>query len=71
MVKNEIFGPCPAHLSSIEFQKRGAPHSHFLEWIMNFELTYHNVDHIICAEIPTKPSQNYDRERRMDRHCIN
>eukprot|EP00571_Detonula_confervacea_P014553 CAMPEP_0172308584 /NCGR_PEP_ID=MMETSP1058-20130122/9127_1 /TAXON_ID=83371 /ORGANISM="Detonula confervacea, Strain CCMP 353" /LENGTH=520 /DNA_ID=CAMNT_0013021029 /DNA_START=96 /DNA_END=1655 /DNA_ORIENTATION=- len=63
MVKNEIFGPCPAHLSSIEFQKRGAPHCHFLEWIKDFELTSRNVDCIICAEIPPEPPQNYDREK--------
>ena len=28
ILKEDIFGPCVAHVYSIEFQKRGLPHMH-------------------------------------------
>jgi hypothetical protein len=52
IVKEGKLGPCIAHVSVIEFQKRGAPHSHSLFWIKDFECTPQNIDNVISAEIP-------------------
>ena len=59
-----IFGVCNAHVSSIEFQKRGAPHMHLIIWIENFSKTPSNIDNIICAEIPPKGRPG-SQERRL------
>ena len=49
-----IFGPAIAILYSIEFQKRGLPHVHILEWIdkKGSEITPDMIDLWISAEIP-------------------
>jgi len=49
-----IFGPAIAILYSIEFQKRGLPHVHILEWIdkKGNEITPDMIDLWISAEIP-------------------
>jgi len=39
-------------VSSVEFQKRGAPHAHILIWLENFNITTFNIDNMISAEIP-------------------
>ena len=39
--------------NSIEFQKRGAPHTHLIIWIKDFEQTVTNIDNVISAEIPS------------------
>jgi hypothetical protein len=47
------FGPVLAVLYTIEFQKRGLPHIHFLVWLAagakEFDVSV--VDKFICAEI--------------------
>lgn len=60
------FGVCNAHVSSIEFQKRGAPHMHLIIWIENFSKTPSNIDNIICAEIPPKGRPNSPEQRLYD-----
>ena len=51
IIKKQIFGKVIAYMSVIEFQKRGAPHSHSLIWLKYFEMTVKNIDNIISAEI--------------------
>ncbi|XP_040385740.1 uncharacterized protein LOC102722064 isoform X3 [Oryza brachyantha] len=50
----EAFGPIQAVVYTVEFQKRGLPHSHTLTWLTaQFEepsLAF--IDNLICAEIP-------------------
>ena len=52
IIKDRIFGEVEAYTSVIEFQKRGAPHSHSLIWLKDFDLTVGNIDGMISAEIP-------------------
>ena len=50
--KHHIFGICKGYVSSVEFQKCGAPHVHIIVWLENFQITPHNINNIISAEIP-------------------
>ena len=52
VTKGNLFGKCIGFVSSIEFQKRGAPHVHMIIWLENFQVTPHNINNIISAEIP-------------------
>ena len=54
ILKDGIFGPCVAHVYSIEFQKRGLPHMHLLLFLKDGYklLTPDVVDSIIAAEWP-------------------
>ena len=52
--KDGIFGKCIARVSVVEFQKRGAPHTHTLIWIKDFNPTPANIDRVVSAEIPEK-----------------
>jgi len=51
IIKQQLFGEVEAYLTTIEFQKRGAPHSHTLIWLKDFDDTPHGIDNIISAEI--------------------
>ena len=66
IIKDGIFGKCIAHVAVIEFQKRGAPHSHILIWIENFDMTPHNIDNIISAEIPPRGEEGSDERAFHD-----
>ena len=57
VLTNKIFGECEAHTYTIEFQKRGAPHIHFLFWIKDFVESPENIDQYISAEIPDPKKQ--------------
>ena len=52
ITKRNIFGKCNGYVSSVEFQKRGAPHVHIIIWLDNFQMTPYNIDNIVSAEIP-------------------
>jgi len=52
VTKGNLYGKCIGFVSSIEFQKRGAPHVHMIIWLENFQVTPHNINNIISAEIP-------------------
>ena len=55
MVNHSIFGKLSAWLYSIEYQKRGLPHAHWLLWLSrNDRIHPDSVDNIVCAEIPAK-----------------
>ena len=54
--KSEIFGSVQCDMYTIEWQKRGLPHSHILIWLSN-KLQPNQIDSIISAELPD-PSQN-------------
>nr|XP_011459943.1 PREDICTED: uncharacterized protein LOC105350179 [Fragaria vesca subsp. vesca] len=53
------FGKVIADVATIEFQKRGLPHSHMLFWLAENHKCYSaaDVDSIICAEIPDKEAE--------------
>ena len=60
ITKDGIFGKCLAHVSVVEFQKRGPPHTHTLFWIKDFDHTAANIDDVISAEIPPKTYEDED-----------
>jgi hypothetical protein len=49
---NKVLGEYVAHVSVIEYQKRGLPHSHTLLWVKDPPNTPERIDDVICAEIP-------------------
>ena len=49
---NKVLGEYVAHVSVIEYQKRGLPHSHTLLWVKHPPNTPERIDDVICAEIP-------------------
>ncbi|XP_065831980.1 uncharacterized protein [Oscarella lobularis] len=55
LTKECIFGKVSAHVSTIEWQKRGLPHAHILLWLAS-PLMPGEIDAIISAEIPNKDS---------------
>lgn len=69
----QIFGSVKAWLYTIEWQKRGLPHSHNLIWLDN-KIRAIQIDDVISAEIPDK---NLDPElhaivgSHMLHHCGN
>ena len=54
----KIFGDLCAWMYTIEWQKRGLPHSHTLIWC-NEKLRPQNIDQIVCAEFP-HPEQDME-----------
>lgn len=51
IVKHQIFGPVICWMYSIEWQKRGLPHSHSLIWLKE-KIHSDQIDNIIRAEFP-------------------
>ncbi|XP_048514946.1 uncharacterized protein LOC125501873 [Athalia rosae] len=51
LTKYRVFGDTRCYMYSVEWQKRGLPHSHILIWLLN-KLHSNEVDDIISAEIP-------------------
>ncbi|RWS00631.1 uncharacterized protein B4U80_11542, partial [Leptotrombidium deliense] len=49
-----VFGTVRAYVYTIEFQKRGLPHMHFLVTLKNKLLNADDIDNFIRAEIPDK-----------------
>ena len=45
-IENGAFGPYKAHVSVIEFQKRGAPHVHALVWLNGLYLPRKVLSHM-------------------------
>ena len=66
ITKKHIFGKCRGFVSSIEFQKRGAPHVHIIIWLENFQVTAHNINNIISAEIPMMGPAGSEQRRLHD-----
>ncbi|XP_019238957.1 PREDICTED: uncharacterized protein LOC109219012 [Nicotiana attenuata] len=61
ILKSNIFGKVVAFMYTIEFQKRGLPHAHFLI-ILKDEyklLTPEAYDRVVCAEIPDSDKNDY------------
>ena len=53
LTKEMIFGKSRAWLYSTEWQKRGLPHCHLLQWLIpEHKITPDKIDDVICAEIP-------------------
>lgn len=59
ILKNQIFGPCVAHVYTIEFQKRGLPHMHLLLFLKpDYKLLSPDVvDSVISAQWPDPITQ--------------
>lgn len=53
IVKHHAFGETRCWMYSIEWQKRGLPHSHILIWL-NEKIRPEEIDSIISAEIPDR-----------------
>lgn len=51
LTKSAVFGEVQCHMYSIEWQKRGLPHSHILVWLKE-TIRPVQIDSIISAEIP-------------------
>lgn len=51
ITKSELFGEVRCHMLSIEWQKRGLPHSHILIWLKD-KIRPTQMDAVISAEIP-------------------
>nr|XP_016459642.1 PREDICTED: uncharacterized protein LOC107783178 [Nicotiana tabacum] len=60
ILKRNIFGKVAAFMYTIEFQKRGLPHAHFLIILTNEYklLTPEAYDNIISAEIPNEKAES-------------
>ncbi len=63
-IENQIFGKVIAWVYSIEFQKRGLPHSHILLTLDNSDkfTTIEKIDQYISAEIPNSQSHRVEFE---------
>ena len=57
IMKGKVFGVVPAHMSVVEFQKRGLPHAHILVILREEDrlTTAAQVDETISAELPPHP----------------
>ena len=66
VTKGNLFGKCIGYVSSIEFQKRGAPHVHMIIWLENFQVTPHNINNIISAEIPRMGDEGTQQRQLHD-----
>ncbi|XP_042972765.1 uncharacterized protein LOC122304568 [Carya illinoinensis] len=71
MFKREIFGKVAAYVYTIEYQKRGLPHAHFLiilqkDWRIYAPETF---DEIVSAEIPNK-TRNLHLYKVVLRHMM-
>lgn len=51
ITKQKIFGAVKCWMYSVEWQKRGLPHSHMLLWLVD-KLRPDQIDEIVSAEIP-------------------
>jgi hypothetical protein len=51
-LKSHVFGPFKVRVPvyTIEYQKRGLPHMHFLLWLEPTAQFY--FDEVVCAELP-------------------
>ena len=52
MISKDIVGNSACAGLMVLSHQRGAPHVHFILWLANFDVTAHNIDNIISAEIP-------------------
>ncbi|XP_069144240.1 uncharacterized protein [Solanum lycopersicum] len=69
--KRNIFGKVAAFMYTVEFQKRGLPHAHFLIILMDGYklLTPEAYDKIVCAELPD-PHIDHDLYKLVTKHMI-
>ena len=61
-----IFGKLLGRVSVVEFQKRGAPHTHTIIWIKDFNPTPANIDRVVSAEIPEKGEEGSQQRLLYD-----
>ncbi|XP_016506237.1 uncharacterized protein LOC107824026 [Nicotiana tabacum] len=61
ILKRNIFGKVAAYMYTIEFQKRGLPHAHFLIILTDDYklLTPEAYDKFVCAELPDPDTNSY------------
>ena len=51
VMKSRIFGAVRCYIYTVEWQKRGLPHAHFLFWLQT-KIHANEIDSIVCAELP-------------------
>lgn len=61
--KRKVFGKVKASSVTLEFQKRGPPHTHRLIAVEGATMTADFVDEYICAEIPQLPEDDDESGR--------
>lgn len=57
-IKSGILGNLTAHVSTIEFQKRGLPHCHLLFILKEEQDLWEQIDKLVCCEIPNPGNPN-------------
>ena len=72
LITGGIFGKVMAHMSVIEFQKRGLPHAHILIILADEDRTLTNelVDSIVVAELPPDPEDSEDEVAKEQRRRL-
>jgi len=72
LIKGKVLGHTVAHLSVIEWQKRGLPHVHILVILQDSDRpkTPEDIDNIICAELPPDPDDTDDPEEKSQRQRL-
>ncbi|KAL8614849.1 hypothetical protein ACOMHN_063199 [Nucella lapillus] len=64
LLKGKVFGELQCFMSTIEWQKRGLPHSHTLTWCKE-KIRPEQIDSIISGEIPdSEDKELYDIEKQ-------
>ena len=51
ITKSQIFGSVRCYMYTVEWQKRGLPHAHFLIWLC-VKIHPNEIDAIVSAELP-------------------
>ena len=51
-IKTGGLGKTIGYCYTIKFQKRGLPHAHILVWLEDKPEHTHQIDHLVCSEIP-------------------
>ena len=68
ITKAKLFGPVAAYMNTIEWQKRGLPHTHCLFWLRE-KLRPAQIDDVISAELPD-PEEDPELYDIIKRHMI-
>jgi len=70
--QEQILGPFLARVWTIEYQKRGLPHLHLLEFLQTNAqfLTSETIDKIVCAELPDESTEQRRELGQIIRTCM-
>jgi len=68
ITKSQIFGSVRCYMYTVEWQKRGLPHAHFLIWLC-VKIHPNEIDAIVSAELPD-PDEDAELFRIIKRHMV-